>query len=99
MQATGARQTPIYQSTAYVFRDAEHAAEMAERQRIRAADLLEDGVVDRVIPERPNAADEPTEFSRRVGLAVSDALAELSLIPDSIRISRRLDRYRFLGGR
>jgi acetyl-CoA carboxylase carboxyl transferase subunit beta len=34
-----------------------------------------------------------------VGLAVSDALAELSLIPDSIRISRRLDRYRFLGGR
>ena len=24
--ATGARQTPIYQSTAYVFRDAEHAA-------------------------------------------------------------------------
>ena len=24
--ATGARQTPIYQTTAYVFRDAEHAA-------------------------------------------------------------------------
>ncbi|MEM6421916.1 MAG: bifunctional O-acetylhomoserine aminocarboxypropyltransferase/cysteine synthase, partial [Pseudomonadota bacterium] len=23
--ATGARQTPIYQNTAYVFRDAEHA--------------------------------------------------------------------------
>ena len=86
-------------ASAVMYRDAEHAAEMAERQRIRAADLLEDGVVDRVIPERPNAADEPTEFSRRVGLAVSDALAELSLIPDSIRISRRLDRYRFLGGR
>ena len=26
--ATGARQTPIYQSTAYVFRDAEHAANL-----------------------------------------------------------------------
>ncbi|MBV1896898.1 MAG: PLP-dependent transferase, partial [Rhodobacteraceae bacterium] len=24
--ATGARQTPIYQTTAYVFRDADHAA-------------------------------------------------------------------------
>lgn len=24
--ATGARQTPIYQSTAYVFRDSQHAA-------------------------------------------------------------------------
>ncbi|CAM3225684.1 carboxyl transferase domain-containing protein [Tsukamurella hominis] len=86
-------------ASAVMYRDTEHAAEMADRQRIRAADLLADGIVDRVIPERPNAADEPTEFSRRVGLAVSDALAELSLIPDSIRISRRLDRYRFLGGR
>ena len=82
-----------------MYRDTDHAAELAERQRIRAADLLADGIVDRVIPERPNAAAEPTEFSRRVGLAVSDALAELSLIPDPIRISRRLDRYRFLGGR
>ncbi|KXO89228.1 carboxyl transferase domain-containing protein [Tsukamurella pseudospumae] len=84
-------------ASAVMFRDVEHAAEMAEKQRIRAADLLADGIVDRVIPERPNAADEPTEFSRRVGLAVSESLAELSLIPDSIRISRRLDRYRFLG--
>lgn len=86
-------------ASAVMFHDTEHAAEMADKQRIRAADLLADGIVDRVIPERPNAADEPTEFSRRVGLAVSEALAELSLIPDPIRISRRLDRYRFLGGR
>ncbi|TWS22935.1 acetyl-CoA carboxyl transferase [Tsukamurella sputi] len=86
-------------ASAVMYRDADHAAEMAERQRIRSADLLADGIVDRVIPERPDAAEEPTEFSRRVGLAVSESLAELSLIPDSIRISRRLDRYRFLGGR
>lgn len=84
-------------ASAVMYRDTEHAAEMASRQRIRSADLLADGVIDRVIPERPDAADEPTEFSRRVGLAVRESLAELSLIPDSIRISRRLDRYRFLG--
>lgn len=32
--ATGARQTPIYQSTAYVFRDAEHAAALFNLQEV-----------------------------------------------------------------
>ncbi|WP_039019560.1 O-acetylhomoserine aminocarboxypropyltransferase/cysteine synthase family protein [Halocynthiibacter namhaensis] len=32
--ATGARQTPIYQSTAYVFRDAEHAAKLFNLQEV-----------------------------------------------------------------
>jgi acetyl-CoA carboxylase carboxyl transferase beta subunit len=84
-------------ASAVVFRDTEHAAEMAERQGITATDLQRDGIVDRIIPERPDAADEPAAFSRRVGLAVSEALAELLLIPGPIRMSRRLDRYRFLG--
>jgi O-acetylhomoserine (thiol)-lyase len=32
--ATGARQTPIYQTTAYVFRDAEHAAALFNLQEV-----------------------------------------------------------------
>ena len=32
--ATGARQTPIYQTTAYVFRDAEHAAKLFNLQEV-----------------------------------------------------------------
>ncbi|MEM8787497.1 MAG: O-acetylhomoserine aminocarboxypropyltransferase/cysteine synthase family protein [Pseudomonadota bacterium] len=32
--ATGARQTPIYQNTAYVFRDAEHAAKLFNLQEV-----------------------------------------------------------------
>ncbi|MEO0402130.1 MAG: PLP-dependent transferase, partial [Pseudomonadota bacterium] len=32
--ATGSRQTPIYQSTAYVFRDAEHAAALFNLQEV-----------------------------------------------------------------
>ena len=32
--ATGARQTPIYQSTAYVFRDADHAAALFNLQEV-----------------------------------------------------------------
>ena len=32
--ATGARQTPIYQTTAYVFRDADHAAALFNLQEV-----------------------------------------------------------------
>ncbi|MEL6121979.1 MAG: PLP-dependent transferase, partial [Pseudomonadota bacterium] len=32
--ATGSRQTPIYQSTAFVFRDAEHAAALFNLQEV-----------------------------------------------------------------
>jgi len=32
--ATGARQTPIYQTTAYVFRDSEHAAALFNLQEV-----------------------------------------------------------------
>ncbi len=35
--ATGARQTPIYQTTAYVFRDADHAAARSPRPPCSAA--------------------------------------------------------------
>jgi len=36
-------------------------------QRLGAADLLEDGIVDRIVPELPGAAEEPVEFCRRLG--------------------------------
>ena len=32
--ATGARNTPIYQSTAFVFRDAEHASKLFNLQEV-----------------------------------------------------------------
>ncbi len=32
--ATGARQVPIYQTTAYVFRDADHAAKLFNLQEV-----------------------------------------------------------------
>ncbi|GAA4395627.1 carboxyl transferase domain-containing protein [Tsukamurella soli] len=84
-------------ASAVVFRSADHAAEMAEWQGISSADLYRDGIVDRVIPERPDATAEPDEFANRVGLAISEALAELSLIPSDVRMAQRMDRYRRLG--
>ena len=50
-------------ASAIVFRDTEHAPELAAAQGIRSADLLRNGIVDAIVPERPDAADEPLEFT------------------------------------
>jgi acetyl-CoA carboxylase carboxyl transferase subunit beta len=59
--------------------------ELAAAQHIRATDLLAAGIVDRVIPERPDAAEEPLPFLRRVGDALAAELAGLSTVdPDGV---------------
>ncbi|HET6560720.1 MAG TPA: carboxyl transferase domain-containing protein [Marmoricola sp.] len=64
-------------ASAIVHRDVDHAPEMARAQRVRSLDLLEAGIVDVVVPERPDAADEPEEFCRRVGQVLRHELAWL----------------------
>jgi acetyl-CoA carboxylase carboxyl transferase subunit beta len=59
------------------FRTTGHAAEMAAQQGVRSADLLKHGMVDRIVDERPDAADEPEEFLRRMGAALAEELARL----------------------
>ncbi|WP_040794433.1 carboxyl transferase domain-containing protein [Nocardia higoensis] len=84
-------------ASAIVYRDVDHASELATAQRIGAAELHADGVVDRIVPEFPDAADEPVEFARRVVAAVANELAGLRDIPaDELRDRRHL-RYRRLG--
>jgi acetyl-CoA carboxylase carboxyl transferase subunit beta len=84
-------------ASAIVHRDTEHAPELAAAQRIRAADLLADGIVDRIVPECADAADEPVEFARRMVATVAEELAELRARPIAeLRAARRL-RYRRLG--
>ena len=51
-------------ASAIVFRDTDHAPELAAAQGVRSADLLRNGIVDVIVPEHPDAADEPIEFSR-----------------------------------
>lgn len=84
-------------ASAIVHRDTGHAAELAAAQRIRAADLLADGVVDRIVPELPDAAAEPVEFARRMVAAVADELAGLRAGPRTGRAAARYGRYRRLG--
>ncbi len=64
-------------ASAIVHRDLDHAPEMARRQRVRALDLHAAGIVDRVVVEKPDAAEEPEEFCRRVGAVLAHELAGL----------------------
>lgn len=81
-------------ASAIVHRTGERAAEMAEAHRIRATDLLTLGAVDEIVPERPDAADEPEAFCHRVVDAVATHLAELLPVPQEDRMRARHERYR-----
>jgi acetyl-CoA carboxylase carboxyl transferase subunit beta len=65
-------------ASAIVHRDTAHAAEMARAQHVLATDLMVRGVVDRIVAEHPDAADEPEAFCHRVGDVLRHELAELS---------------------
>ena len=64
-------------ASAIVHRDLDHAPEMARSQQVRALDLRDSGIVDRIVAEHPDAADEPEEFCRRVGAVLAHELAAL----------------------
>jgi acetyl-CoA carboxylase alpha subunit len=84
-------------ASAIVYRDVDHADRMAQEQGVRATDLWRAGIVDRVVPERPDAADEPVEFCRRLGRVLGEELAGLLGRDDTERFRSRLHRYRHLG--
>ena len=86
-------------ASAIVHRTTEHAAQMAEAQRVRSIDLLAAGLVDRIVVERPDAADEPDAFLARMGAAIEFELWQLRSLDASLRRARRHERYRTLGMR
>jgi acetyl-CoA carboxylase alpha subunit len=84
-------------ASAIVYRDTAHAPELAAAQGIRSADLLASGIVDAIVPEYLDAADEPIEFSKRLSKAIAGELAALVRLPDERRYADRLTRYRRIG--
>lgn len=84
-------------ASAIVFRDTSHAPELAAAQGIRSADLLASGIVDAVVPEHPDAADEPVAFSRRLSRAIAAEVHALREMPAPERMAARLRRYRRIG--
>jgi acetyl-CoA carboxylase carboxyl transferase subunit beta len=69
------------------------AAHLADAQRIRAADLAAAGVVDELIAEVDDAADEPERFCRHARAALRNELARLMTADLASRITRRARRY------
>jgi len=84
-------------ASAILHRTVDRAPEIAAAQRVRSIDLLADGIVDRIVPEHPDAADEPGPFLRRVAAAIEYELAGLLAQEPGERTAARLDRYRRLG--
>ena len=84
-------------ASAIVARDTAHAPELAAAQGIRSADLLASGIVDAIVPEHPDAAEEPIEFTKRLSKAIAAELAALRGVPDNQRYASRLTRYRQIG--
>lgn len=78
--------------------DAEHAVQAAEALRIGAADLLELGIVDGVIPEPEGGAHTaPADTVAAVSSAVLGCLHELSGLSGPELVRQRRSRFRNLG--
>ncbi|GAB3485034.1 carboxyl transferase domain-containing protein [Nocardiopsis coralliicola] len=78
-------------------RTVDRAGDVAAQQGIRSADLAAAGIADRVVPERPDAADEPEAFCIRLGAALSRELVPLVEADPGERAAARAARYRGLG--
>ena len=84
-------------ASAIIHRTTERAPEMAEAQGVRSLDLLRAGIVDRVVAERPGAADAPAAFLDHLALVLEAELAGLLRRDPRTRLAARLSRYRHLG--
>jgi acetyl-CoA carboxylase carboxyl transferase subunit beta len=84
-------------ASAILYRDTEHAPELAASQSVRSLDLLKGGIVDRIVAEHPDAADEPAEFCARMSQVLAYELGMLLRADPTERLKARLARYRRLG--
>jgi acyl-CoA carboxylase subunit beta len=86
-------------ASAIVHRDLDHAPDLARAQGVRSLDMQAAGIVDRIVAERPDAADEPEQFCARLGDVLRFELATLLHRDRSTLVAERIERYRRLGQR
>jgi len=83
---------------AILWRDASEAPKAAEALKLTAKDLLEQGVVDRVVPEPLGGAhNSPDEAIATVKRALVEELAALDGLPPAVLLEQRYQRFRALG--
>lgn len=80
-------------ASAIVHRDTDHAPEMARAQKVRALDLRAVGVVDRIVAELPDAADEAEAFCRRLGAVLEHELSALYGSDPAAAVAVRARRF------
>jgi acetyl-CoA carboxylase carboxyl transferase subunit alpha len=81
-----------------LWKDGSKADEAAARMRMTAPDLLELGVVDRVVEEPPGGAHQDARAAARLlDLALADALAELLQMTPEELVDQRYRRFRGIG--
>ena len=73
------------------------ADEVAEALGAGSAALVRHGIADRIIPEYPDAADEPEAFMRRVGAALEEEIATLRAADATQRLAARAASHRPAG--
>jgi len=84
-------------ASAILYRDTDHAPDLAASQGVRSLDLLREGIVDRIVAEHPDAADEPEQFCARMSQVLQHELGLLLRAEPAERLAARLARYRRLG--
>lgn len=83
---------------AILWKDATRAPQAALSLRLTATDLLEQGIVDRIIPEPGAGAHEDWDLAAR-GLdeAIQTALKEIEALPVEMMLEKRYEKFRRLG--
>lgn len=84
-------------ASAILYRDVDHAAELAATQGGASWQLVDSGIADALIPESQPAHEEPEAFVERVGAALSAALAAVTAADPAARLAERHRRWRFIG--
>jgi len=83
---------------AILWRDGERKAEMAEALKLTAADALELGIVDEIVPEPVGGAHRAyAEMASRVKGSITAALQELDGLDAEELVQRRYDKFMRMG--
>ncbi len=80
-----------------LWRDARQAPAAAAAMKITAADALDFGVIDRIVPEPTPAHEDPRAAMRAVGAAIRDSLERLTVLSTEDLLAGRYRKFRAIG--
>jgi acetyl-CoA carboxylase carboxyl transferase subunit alpha len=77
-----------------LYRDADHARELAGQLKLTAQDLFGLRLVDRVVAEQPAAHEAPDVVATMLRQALVEELANLDQVPVKTLVARREAKFR-----